>query len=107
MLVKEKEFTRARDALAAQRRRMPWQEVDKEYVFEGPHGKVSLLDLFDGRRQLIIYRAFVEPGTGDWPEHGCVGCSLMADHVPNLAHLNMRNTTFIYASRASQPELER
>ncbi len=75
---------RARDALAAQRRRMPWTAVDKEYVFDGPDGKVSLLDLFDGRRQLLIYRAFVEPGTGDWPEHGCVGCSLMADHVPNL-----------------------
>src|SRR3569833_2932246 len=107
MLVKEKEFTRARDALAAQRRRMPWLAVEKEYVFEGRDAKVSLLDLFDGRRQLIIYRAFIEPGTGDWPEHGCVGCSLMADHVPNLAHLNARNTTFIYASRASQPDLER
>jgi predicted dithiol-disulfide oxidoreductase (DUF899 family) len=107
MLVKEKEFTRARDALAAQRRRMPWQAVDKEYVFEGRDGKANLLDLFEGRRQLIIYRAFVEPGTGDWPEHGCVGCSLMADHVPNLAHLHARNTTFIYVSRASQPDLER
>ena len=98
---------RARDALAAQRRRMPWLAVEKEYMFDGPDGKASLLDLFDGRRQLIVYRAFVEPGTGDWPEHGCVGCSLMADHVPNLAHLNARNTTFVYASRASQAELER
>jgi predicted dithiol-disulfide oxidoreductase (DUF899 family) len=107
MLVKEKEAMRARDALAAQRRRMPWTQVQKEYVFDGPDGKVSLLDLFDGRRQLIVYRAFIEPGTGDWPEHGCTGCSLMADHVPNLAHLNARETTFVYVSRASQPDLER
>jgi predicted dithiol-disulfide oxidoreductase (DUF899 family) len=98
MLVKEKEVQRARDTLAAQRRRMPWLAVDKDYVFDGPDGKASLLDLFDGRRQLILYRAFIDPGTGDWPEHGCVGCSLMADHVPNLAHLNARDTTFVYAS---------
>lgn len=107
MLVKEKEVQRARDALAAQRRRMPWTPVEKEYTFDGPDGEASLLDLFDGRRQLIVYRAFIEPGTGDWPEHGCTGCSLMADHVPNLAHLNARNTTFVYASLASQQELER
>src|SRR3954453_23931288 len=107
MLVKEKEVMRARDALAAQRRRMPWLEVERDYVFDGPDGKASLLDQFDGRRQLIVYRAFIEPGTGDWPEHGCVGCSLMADDVPNLAHLNTRNNTFVYASRPSQPELAR
>jgi predicted dithiol-disulfide oxidoreductase (DUF899 family) len=107
MLVKEKEHTRAGDALAAERRRMPWMAVEKEYLFEGPDGKASLLDLFDGRRQLLLYRAFIEPGTGDWPEHGCVGCSLMADHVPNLAHLNARNTTFVYASRAAQPDIDR
>ncbi|HET6733069.1 DUF899 domain-containing protein [Mycobacterium sp.] len=107
MLVKEKEVMHARDALAAQRRRMPWHAVEKKYMFDGPGGKASLLDLFDGRRQLIVYRAFVEPGTGDWPEHGCVGCSLMADHVPNLAHLNARDTTFVYASLASQADLDR
>jgi predicted dithiol-disulfide oxidoreductase (DUF899 family) len=107
MRAKEKEVMRAKDALAAQRRRMPWLAVDKEYVFDGPDGKLSLLDLFGGRRQLLVYRAFIEPGTGDWPEHGCVGCSLMADHVPNLTHLNARDTTFVYASRATQSELER
>lgn len=107
MLRKEKEVMRARDALAAQRRRMPWLRVEKDYVFDGPDGKLTLHDLFDGRRQLIVYRAFIEPGTGDWPEHGCTGCSLMADHVPHLAHLNARDTTFVYASRASQSDLER
>ena len=107
MLVKEKELTRARDALAAMRRRMPWTPVDKEYVFEGPEGKMSLLDLFHGRRQLIVYRAFVDPGVHGWPEHGCVGCSLMADHIGHLAHLNARDTTLVYASRASQADIER
>jgi predicted dithiol-disulfide oxidoreductase (DUF899 family) len=62
LLVKEKALTRARDALAAERRRMPWMAVETTYAFDGPAGKVSLLDLFDGRRQLIVYRAFFEPG---------------------------------------------
>ena len=62
LLVKEKELTRARDALAAERRRMPWMAVEKEYRFEGPNGPASLLDLFEGRRQLIVYRFFYEPG---------------------------------------------
>ncbi len=107
MLVKEKEHTRARDALAAQRRRMPWMAVEKQYEFDGPDGRVGLLDLFDGRRQLIVYRAFVDPGVHGWPDHGCVGCSLMADHIGNLAHLNARNTTLVYVSRGSQEDLAR
>jgi len=107
MLVKEKEFTHARDALAAMRRRMPWTRVEKSYEFEGLDGKLSLLDLFDGRRQLIVYRAFVDPGVHGWPEHGCVGCSLMADHIPDLAHLNARDTTLVYVSRGSQKDLAR
>lgn len=107
MLVEEKALTRARDALAAKRRRMPWTEVDTSYRFEGPDGAVSLLDLFQGRRQLIVYRAFVDPGTGDWPEHGCIGCSLMADHIGNLAHLNARDTTLVYVSRGRQTDLQR
>ncbi len=73
LLVKEKELTRARDALAAERRRMPWLAVEKEYEFDGPEGKASLLDLFEGRRQLIVYRAFFDPGLHGWPEHACVG----------------------------------
>lgn len=107
MLIKEKEFTRARDALAALRRRMPWTSVDKQYTFEGPTGRMSLLDLFEGRTQLIVYRAFLDPGVHGWPEHGCVGCSLMADHIGNLAHLNARDTTLVYVSRGSQADIDR
>jgi predicted dithiol-disulfide oxidoreductase (DUF899 family) len=107
MLVKEKAFTRARDALAAQRRRMPWTAVDKDYVFDGPDGKVNLLDLFAGRRQLIVYRAFADPDVHGWPEHGCIGCSLMADHIGDLGHLHARDTTLVYASRGSQADLDR
>jgi len=107
LLVKEKALTRARDALAAERRRMPWMAVDKKYEFDGPQGKVSLLDLFEGRRQLIIYRAFFEPGVHGWPEHACIGCSLGADQVAHLAHLNARDTTLVYASRAPQADIAR
>src|SRR5437762_317948 len=107
LLVKEKAFTRSRDALAAERRRMPWLAVDKKYEFEGPKGKVSLVDLFEGRRQLIVYRAFFEPGVFGWPEHACRGCSLGADQVAHLAHPNARDTTLAYASRAPQADVER
>lgn len=107
MLVREKAQTRARDALAAERRRMPWMAVETDYVFDGPAGKASLLDLFEGRRQLIVYRAFYEPGVFGWPEHGCRGCSLGADQVGNLAHLNARDTTLAYASRAPQADITR
>ncbi len=107
MLVKEKAHMRARDALAAERRRMPWMAVEKAYEFEGPNGKVSLLDLFEGRRQLIVYRAFFEPGVFGWPDHACRGCSLGADQVSHLAHLNARDTTLVYASRATQADIAR
>src|SRR5262249_27557598 len=107
LLVKEKTLTRARDALAAERRRMPWMAVEKTYEFEGPQGKGSLLDLFEGRRQLIVYRAFFEPGVFGWPEHACRGCSLGADQVAHLAHLNARDTTLVYASRALQADIAR
>ena len=100
-------MTRARDALAAERRRMPWMAVEKSYAFDGPKGKASLLDLFEGRRQLIVYRAFFEPGVHGWPEHACIGCSLGADQVSNLAHLNARDTTLVYASRAPQADIAR
>jgi predicted dithiol-disulfide oxidoreductase (DUF899 family) len=107
LLVKEKELTRARDAMAAARRRMPWLAVEKTYQFEGPEGKVSLLDLFGGRRQLIVYRAFFEPGVFGWPDHACRGCSLGADQVSHLSHLNARDTTLVYASRAPQADIAR
>src|SRR3954447_13111205 len=107
LLLKEKAFTRSRDALAAERRRMPWLAVDKKYEFEGPNGKASLLDLFEGRPQLIVYRAFFEPGVFGWPEHACVGGLMVADQVAHVAHLNARGTTLAFASRAPQPDIER
>src|ERR1700750_1265634 len=107
LLVKEKAFTRSRDALVAERRRMPWLAVDKKYEFDGPNGKVNLIDLFDGRQQLIVYRAFFEPGVFGWPEHACRGCSLGAGQLAHLPHLNARDTTLVYASRAPQKDIER
>jgi predicted dithiol-disulfide oxidoreductase (DUF899 family) len=107
LLAKEKRLTRERDALAAERRRMPWLAVEKQYEFDGPRGKASLLDLFEGRRQLIVYRAFFEPGVFGWPDHACRGCSLGADQVSHLSHLNARDTTLAYASRAPQQDIER
>jgi predicted dithiol-disulfide oxidoreductase (DUF899 family) len=112
LLVKEKEVTRARDALAAQRRRMPWMAVEKSYRFEGPNGPVSLLDLFEGRRQLIVYRFFYEPDLttlaegSSYPERACVGCSFLADQVAHPAHLNARDTTLAFVSRAPQDEIK-
>lgn len=107
LLVKEKAMTRVRDALAAERRRMPWMEVRADYVFDGPAGPASLLDLFAGRRQLIVYRAFYEPGVFGWPEHACRGCSMVADQVAHVAHLNARDTTLVFVSRAPQADIAR
>ena len=107
LLVKEKELTRARDALAAERRRMPWLAIEKAYEFEGPDGKLSLFDLFEGRRQLIVYRAFHEPGVFGWPDHACRGCSMVADQIAHPAHLNARDTTLVFASRAPQADIVR
>jgi predicted dithiol-disulfide oxidoreductase (DUF899 family) len=107
LLVKEKEHTRAGDALAAQRRRMPRMLVEKDYLFDGPNGPASLLDLFDGRRQLIVYRFFFQPDVDGWPDAGCQGCSLMADQVADLSHLNARDTTFVFVSRADQGDISR
>src|SRR6478736_1751604 len=100
LLVKEKELTRARDAMSAQRRRMPWMAVQKDYHFEGP-------------RQLIVYRAFYAPDIttfaegGAYPDRACVGCSLVADQVAHPAHLNARDTTLAFVSRAPQADIER
>src|SRR5919197_4106261 len=111
LLVKEKELTRARDALAAERRRMPRMAVDKQYRFEGPNGPASLLDLFEGRRQLIVYRAFYGPDIttyaegGACPQRACVGCSFVADQIAHPAHLNARDTTLAFVSRAPQADI--
>ncbi len=107
LLVREKEVTRARDALAAARRRMPRMDVTKSYRFDGPDGPASLLDLFEGRRQLVVYRFFYEPGVAGWPERGCGGCSMLADQVAHLAHLNARDTTLAFVSRAPQDDIRR
>jgi predicted dithiol-disulfide oxidoreductase (DUF899 family) len=112
MLVREKEVTRARDALAAERRRMPWMEVEKDYRFEGPSGQMTLADLFEGRNQLVLYRAFYGPDIttyaegGSYPERACVGCSFIADQIAHPAHLNARDVTLAFASRAPQAEIQ-
>jgi predicted dithiol-disulfide oxidoreductase (DUF899 family) len=104
LLTKEKELTRTRDALSAQRRRLPMVRIDKDYVFEGPQGKDSLLDLFDGRRQLIVGHFMFDPS---W-EDGCPSCSAGADEVSDglLEHLHARETTFVYVSRAPLAKLD-
>jgi predicted dithiol-disulfide oxidoreductase (DUF899 family) len=106
LLAKEKEATRARDALAAERRRLPMVRFDKEYVFEGADVKASLLDLFEGRRQLIVYHFMFAPGVDGWPEAGCDGCSLFVDNVGHLAHLHARDTSFALVSEAPPERIE-
>ncbi len=111
LLVKEKKYTRDGDALAAERRRMPWMAVEKDYRFEGPNGSASLADLFAGRRQLVVYRAYYGPEVttyaegGSYPERGCVGCSFVADQVAHPAHLSGRDTSLAFISRAPQSEI--
>jgi predicted dithiol-disulfide oxidoreductase (DUF899 family) len=113
LLLKEKAHTRAQDALAAERRRMPMVRIDKSYSFEGSNGRVRLADLFDARRQLIIYHFMYAPGldgnddTDGWPDAGCPGCSMFVDNLPHLAHLHARDTSFCLISRGPFPNLER
>jgi predicted dithiol-disulfide oxidoreductase (DUF899 family) len=104
LLAKEKEFTRRRDELNAERRRLPMVKIDKDYVFEGPDGKASLLDLFDGRRQLIVRHFMFDP---NWDE-GCSSCTAGADEISDglLGHLHARDTSFAVVSRAPLPQLE-
>jgi predicted dithiol-disulfide oxidoreductase (DUF899 family) len=103
LLVKEKESTRARDALNAERRRLPMVEIDKDYAFEGPAGRASLLDFFEGRRQLIVDHFM-------WPDPtvavGCPSCSGRVDQYGNLAHLHERETTMVVVSRAPLDKIE-
>jgi predicted dithiol-disulfide oxidoreductase (DUF899 family) len=101
LLDKEKELTRARDALNAERRRLPMVRIEKDYVFEGPDGKASLLDLFGGRRQLIVYHFMLQPDS----EHRCAGCSLFVDNMGHPAHLNARDTSRVLVSPARLSEI--
>src|SRR5258708_14716457 len=107
LLVKEKAATRARDALAGERRRLPMVRIEKDYVFEGPDGKANLLDLFEGRRQLIIYHFMFAPVVEGWPEAGCPGCSFFVDQIGHLAHLHARDTSFALVSRAPLANIQR
>jgi predicted dithiol-disulfide oxidoreductase (DUF899 family) len=102
LLAKEKEHTRAGDALAAERRRLPRVRIDKEYVLDGPNGKATLLDLFEGRRQLILYHFMFGPNQ----DAGCDGCSMVLDQVGHLAHLHARDTSFVAVSRAPIAKIE-
>jgi predicted dithiol-disulfide oxidoreductase (DUF899 family) len=105
LLVKEKAATHARDALAAERRRLPMVRVEKDYVFDGEHGPAHLYDLFEGRRQLILYHFMFAPTVEGWPDAGCDGCSMYADNVGHLSHLHARDTSFVLVSRAPLPNL--
>ncbi|MBI2422540.1 MAG: DUF899 domain-containing protein [Candidatus Hydrogenedentes bacterium] len=106
LLEKEKAFTRERDALSAARRALPMVRVEKDYTFEGHDGALSLLDLFEGRQQLIVYHFMFDPEeppagqTGAPWDEGCPGCSHLADNLPHLAHLHARETTLVLVSRA-------
>lgn len=103
LLAKEKEFTLARDRLSAERRALPWVEVEKRYVFKGPDGTETLADLFDGRSQLIVYHFMLGPG---WQE-GCKSCSFLADHIDGATvHLAHRDVTLVVVSRAPLAEIE-
>jgi predicted dithiol-disulfide oxidoreductase (DUF899 family) len=102
LLTREKEATRARDALSAARRRLPMVRVEKDYTFTGPDGQVSLLDLFDGRRQLIVYHFMFDPR---WDE-GCQGCTGYTDALGDLSQLQERDTSFVLISRAPLEKLE-
>jgi predicted dithiol-disulfide oxidoreductase (DUF899 family) len=98
----EKEATRARDALAAKRRRLPMVRIDKDYVFDGPDGEASLLDTFEGRRQLLLYHFMFGPNQ----DAGCDGCSMFVDQIGHLAHLHARDTSFALVSRAPITKIE-
>ena len=103
LLKKEKEFTRLRDELSRQRRELPWERVEKDYVFEGPTGKVALTELFRGRSQLVVYHFMLGPG---W-EQGCPSCSYLADNFDGMrVHLEQRDAAFTAISRAPWPEIE-
>jgi hypothetical protein len=103
LLAKEKELTRLRDRLAAEQRALPWVKVEKSYVFDGPTGKVTLAELFDGRSQLFVKHFMMGPGS----QTQCVGCSFQVDHIEGiLAHLNNHDVTYAVVARAPIEEIE-
>jgi predicted dithiol-disulfide oxidoreductase (DUF899 family) len=101
LVAKEKDATRARDALAAERRRLPRLQVEKDYTFDGPDGEVTLRDLFEGRRQLLLYHFMFGPNH----DTGCSGCSMFVDQIGHLAHLHARDTSFVLVARAPVEKL--
>ena len=107
ILLKEKAATKARDALAAERRRLPMVKIEKQYTFDGPKRKVTLLDLFEGRRQLLLYHFMFAPSVPGWPDAGCVGCSMVTDQFGHPAHLNAREISFCLVSRAPLKNIEK
>src|SRR5882762_3624045 len=103
LLAKEKKFTRLRDQLNQQRRNLPWVKIEKNYVFDGPNGEETLADMFDGKRQLIVYHFMFGPGWKD----GCPHCSFWADHYDaTTVHLNQRDTSLVVISRAPLKEIK-
>ena len=104
--VEEKRATRAGDALAAKRRRLPAVAFEKPYRFQGPDGEVGLRDIFEGRRQLILYHFMFAPGVEGWPQAGCPGCSMFADQIGHPAHFHARDTTLAFVSLAPLAQLE-
>lgn len=107
LLIKEKAATHARDALAAERRRLPMVKIEKPYVFTGPKGKLRLLDLFEGRRQLLLYHFMFAPPVAGWPDAGCVGCSMVADQFGHVAHFHARDTSLCMVSLAPLKNIEK
>jgi predicted dithiol-disulfide oxidoreductase (DUF899 family) len=111
LLAEEKEFTRLRDQLSQRRRDLPWEPVDKEYVFEGAHGPMTLAELFDGRSQLVVYHAMFDPATASpstsWTQDAaCQFCSFWADNFNGIiVHLNHRDVTLVAVSRAPYPAI--
>ncbi len=102
----EKRATRAADALAAKRRRLPAVAVDTHYRFEGPDGEVGLRDMFEGRRQLLLYHFMFAPTVHGWPEAGCDGCSMFVDQIGHQAHFHARDTSFALVSLAPIAQIE-
>jgi predicted dithiol-disulfide oxidoreductase (DUF899 family) len=106
LMAKEKAATRQRDALAAERRRMPVVEIDKPYEFEGTNGKATLLDLFEGRPQMLLYHFMFAPSVDGWPDAGCPGCSMVLDQLGHQAHFRARSTQFSVVSVAPLDKIQ-